>query len=73
MDLELTKTKLKEMVSLAEKTTGKNLSLPILSSILLEAKDNTLTTKSTNLDVGLEISIPVKINEEGVVVLQAAV
>jgi len=65
MKLELIKNKLKEVTSLAEKVAGKNLSLPILSSLLLEAKDNVLIIKATNLDVGLEIQIPAKITEEG--------
>ena len=73
MKLELIKTKLKEAVSIAERVTGKNLSLPILSAILLEAKDNYLTIKATNLDVGLEIQLPAKITEEGSVAVSAAV
>jgi len=73
MKLELIKNKLKEVVSIAERVTGKNLSLPILSAILLEAKDNTLKIKATNLDVGLEIELPAKITEEGSVAVSAGV
>jgi DNA polymerase-3 subunit beta len=73
MKLELIKTKLKEAVNIAERVTGKNLSLPILSAILLEAKDNALVIKATNLDVGLEIELPAKISEEGSVAVTAAV
>jgi len=73
MKLELIKNKLKEVVSVAERVTGKNLSLPILSSILLEAKNNSLVIKATNLDVGLEIELPAKITEEGSVAVNASV
>ncbi|MCX6713054.1 MAG: DNA polymerase III subunit beta [Candidatus Vogelbacteria bacterium] len=73
MKLELIKNKLKEVVSIAERVTGKNLSLPILSAILLEAKNNSLTIKATNLDVGLEIELPAKITEEGSVAVNAGI
>jgi len=73
MKLELIKDKLKEVVNIAERVTGKNLSLPILSSILLEAKDNALVVKATNLDVGLEIELPAKITEGGSVAVSASV
>lgn len=73
MKLELIKNKLKEIVGIAERVTGHNLSLPILSAILLEAKDNSLIIKATNLDVGLEIDLPAKIIEEGSVAVSAGV
>lgn len=73
MKLELIKNRLKEVVGIAERVTGKNLSLPILSAILLEAKNNSLTIKATNLDVGLEIELPAKIIEEGSVAVPAGV
>ena len=73
MKLELIKDRLKDVVMMAERVTGKNLSLPILSSILLEAKDNTLVVKATNLDVGLEIIIPAKVTENGSVAVTASI
>jgi DNA polymerase III sliding clamp (beta) subunit (PCNA family) len=38
MKIECTKSKLAEAVAKAEKITGKNLTLPVLSCILIEAK-----------------------------------
>src|SRR5680860_440144 len=73
MKLEIIKDKLKEIVTMAERVTGKNLSLPILSSILLEVKENFLIVKATNLDVGLEIELPAKIIEGGSVAVNASV
>lgn len=73
MIIECVKDRIKEAVGLAEKATGKNLSLPILSNILLEAKDKTLTIKSTNLEIGVEVEIPAKIDEEGSVAINAMV
>lgn len=67
MKLECVKDKLKTAISKVDKITGKNLTLPILSCILFEAKNNTLTLKATNLDIGIEITVPAKIEEEGIV------
>ena len=43
--------------------------LPVLKCVLLEAKDSSLLVRSTNLDIGLEIKIPVKVQEEGSVAI----
>ncbi|MFZ2038903.1 MAG: DNA polymerase III subunit beta [Minisyncoccia bacterium] len=67
MKIECLREKLIEGISKVEKITGKNITLPILSCILLEVKKNTLTLKSTNLDLGIEISVPVKVEKEGTV------
>ena len=60
MKIECLKEKLHLAVSKAEKIVGKNLNLPVLSCLLLETKGNNLIIRSTNLDLGLEVSIPVK-------------
>lgn len=73
MIIECIKDKIREAVNLAEKATGRNLSLPILSSILLQAKDKTLVVKATNLEIGLEIEIPAKVEEEGEIAVNAMV
>jgi DNA polymerase-3 subunit beta len=65
MNIECIKEKLSYALSKAEKITGKNITLPILSCVLLEVKDSILTIKATNLDLGIEISIPVKVIKEG--------
>ncbi len=67
MKIECVKDKLENAVKQAEKITGKNLTLPVLSCILLQAKDNYLIIKSTNLDLGIEIKLPVKVEKEGVI------
>ncbi len=67
MKVECLKEKLKGAVAQAERLTGKNLSLPILSNVLIEAKDKTLFIRATNLEVGVEIKVPAKVDQEGVV------
>ena len=73
MKVECIKEKFCLAVSKAEKITGKNMTLPILSCILIEAKDNHLVLKATNLDLGIEIKISAKVIQEGVVAVPGAV
>jgi DNA polymerase III subunit beta len=73
MKIECIKEKLHIAVSKAEKVVSKNLNLPVLSCLLFETKGNNLIIRSTNLDLGLEISIPVKVEQEGKVAIPAQV
>ena len=73
MKVEVIKEKLQEAVSKAERLAGKHLSLPILSHLLLIAKRGSLTVRATNLDMGVEVTIPVKIEKEGEVAVPASV
>jgi len=71
MKIECVKEKLHIAVSKAEKIVGKNTNLPVLSCLLFETKGNNLIIKSNNLDLGLEISIPVKVEKHGKVAVPA--
>ena len=71
MKIECIKEKLHIAISKAEKIVSKNINLPVLSCLLLETKGNNLIIRSTNLDLGLEISIPVKVEEDGKVAVPA--
>ena len=64
MKIELNCQKLKDAISLVERVAGKHMTLPILSCVLVESKKNTVTFKTTNLDVGIEVSIPTKSTDE---------
>ena len=74
MKTECLKDVLKNALSQAEKMTGKNLSLPVLSGVYVSAnkKTNTLSLRATNLDLGIEISFPAKVEEEGDIVVPPA-
>jgi hypothetical protein len=65
MNIECEKSFLLDAVLKAEKISNKNTSLPILSCILLYTQKGTLMIRATNLDIGIEITIPAKIKEEG--------
>jgi len=67
MKTECLKEKLEQAVGYAEKVTSKNSTLPVLKCIYIEVKKSTLTIKATNIDLGIEIQIPVKTETEGVV------
>ncbi len=73
MKIECVVEKLREAIQKVEKISQKNGTLPILSCILLEAHKNTLVLKATNLDLGIELSIPVKVHSEGSVAVTAGV
>lgn len=73
MNIECVKDKLVKDLSKAEKITGKNITLPILNCVLLEANESTLTIKSTNLDLGIEIKVPVKVNKPGKVAVPGSI
>ena len=73
MKIECVKDKLAKALSKAEKITIKNGTLPILSCFLLKAEKDSLTIVSTNLDVGIEIKIQVKVLESGTVAIPAQI
>lgn len=73
MKIECIKEKLARAVSQAERVTTKNPTLPILGCILLEASKNNLIIKATNLDLGIEIHIPVKVVKDGKVAVPGVI
>lgn len=66
------KEKLHNLIAKAEKISGKNTTLPVLSCVILETKENHLIIRSTNLDIGIEANIPVKVEQEGMVAVPGA-
>lgn len=69
MKLECISEKLKGAVAVADRITGKNVTLPALSSILLVASGKSLKVRATNLSLGIETEIPAKIEKEGVIAI----
>ncbi len=73
MKIEGIKEQLEEAFNKADKIAGKNMSLPVLSGFYLDAHQNSLLIKATNLDLGISITVPVKVTEPGIVVVPAHV
>jgi DNA polymerase III subunit beta len=71
MKIECIQEKLAWAVGIAERVAGKHVTLPVLSCLQLDAKNNELIIRSTNLDLGLEITIPAKVEEDGIVAVPA--
>lgn len=69
MRFKISKKDLYRITSKADRITSKNVSLPVLANIILEAKDNKVYVRSTNLDIGLEIKIKAEVEKEGVVAI----
>lgn len=67
MKLELNFQKLKDAILAIDKIAGKHMTLPILSCILIDVKKNNAIFKATNLDIGIEVSLPVKSSEDGLI------
>lgn len=62
--------KLQQAVILADRMTGKNLTLPTLHALLFTASGTTLKIRATNLALGIDIEIPANIAEEGSVLVK---
>ncbi len=74
MRIECSQEKIKEAVGISRYIVGKNMTLPVLSCFLIETnKNNSLIIISTNLDLGIEIEIPAKIEESGSVAIPGQV
>lgn len=71
MKLKILQEKLNQVLAQAEKITGKDVMLPILSNILLKAEKNSLTVIATNLETGASWKLLSKVDDEGGVTLPA--
>lgn len=73
MKLECQVEKIKNGISQVERITGKNLTLPVLNSILLVASSKSLKLRATNLSLGVEIEIPAKVEKDGIIAVSGSV
>ena len=67
------KENLEYALALAERFTGKNLTLPILGNLLLEADDNCLSVTATNLESAIKISVSGKSYKKGKATIPAKI
>jgi len=70
MKIECRADKIKKALISVERITGKNLTLPVLGSVLWVATNKTLKIRATNLNIGIEIEIPAKVEKEGTVAVR---
>jgi DNA polymerase III subunit beta len=70
MKIECSIDKIKRALMIVERIVGKNLTLPVLESILFIAKDKNLILRATNLSIGIETKIATRIDKEGIVAIK---
>lgn len=73
MELIINKKRLTEALRATERITSRSNSLPILSAVLLKAKNNEFIINATNLELGIKYTIPAKIQSEGEIAVPAKV
>src|SRR3989338_4103548 len=71
MKIECVKNNFKNALLVIERFTGKNLSLPILKYALFIAGEKIVKLRATNLDLGIEIELPARVEKEGIVAIPA--
>ncbi|HUC88876.1 MAG TPA: DNA polymerase III subunit beta [Candidatus Paceibacterota bacterium] len=70
MKIECSIEKIKSALITVDRITGKNLTLPVLGSILWVAAGKTLKLRATNLSIGIEMEIGAKIEKDGVAAIR---
>jgi DNA polymerase-3 subunit beta len=73
MKFESTTQELSNAVTLASRFVERRANLPVLATILVVAERGRLLLRATNLECGVEISVPAKVETEGVVAVPGAV
>jgi DNA polymerase-3 subunit beta len=73
MKLETTVQKLKEAIGLIDRVAAKHMTLPVLSCVVIETGKNSVIFKATNLDIGVEVSLPAKTSEAGTIAVPASI
>ncbi len=73
MKFDCVKNTLEAAVGVVGKVAGKQMNLPVLACIKIEAQKNTLILSATNLDLAIEYRLPAKVSAEGVIAVPAAI
>jgi DNA polymerase III subunit beta len=63
--------KLKQVVDVVSRVSVKHITLPVLQCVYLEVIKNTLHIKATNLEIGIEGTLPVTTQEDGIIAVPA--
>ena len=71
MHITVEQSELKNILEVVARVSTKHVTLPVLQCVLLTVADNTLTISATNLEIGIEGSVSVKQEAEGVVAVSA--
>ncbi len=64
---------LKNVLDMISKISTKHITLPVLQCVLLEVKGGVLSIQATNLEIGIEGTLMVTMEEEGVIAIPAQI
>jgi len=73
MKVSLLSENLQKKILFANHAVSNRGQLPILSNFLIKAKKGNLIIKSTDLEIGISIEIPAKVEEEGITAVSAKI
>ena len=73
MHITINREELLDKLELVGRVSVKHMTLPVLQCVLLDVKGTTFTVHATNLEIGIEASIQVKVEEEGSVAVPASI
>lgn len=73
MKITLDQKEFLEKLELVGRVSTKHVTLPVLQCVLLLVKNNQLILRATNLEIAIEASLKVKVDEDGVVAVPASV
>lgn len=71
MEITVSRPQLIQALELLTRISTKHVTLPVLQCALLEATEKKLVLKATNLELSIEIEIPCRMNEAGIVAIPA--
>ncbi|MDO8518385.1 MAG: DNA polymerase III subunit beta [bacterium] len=73
MKFECNTEQLLSAISIVVRFIERRANLPVLASILITSDNNRLILRATNLECGVEVSLPAKVSSEGMVAVLGAV
>lgn len=73
MNITISQQNILKAVRSAERTVSKNVTLPILNTLLLKAEGGTLTVSATNLEVGIRCWAGAKVEQPGSLAVPARI
>src|SRR4051812_34890570 len=71
MKIKVNKDELLRAIGVVGNIVSTRATLPILSNMMLEAKDDNLKLNTTDLDIGISCELPVHILEQGAITIPA--
>ncbi|MEM9336752.1 MAG: DNA polymerase III subunit beta [Patescibacteria group bacterium] len=72
MEITIAQPQLLKALELLSRISTKHVTLPVLQCVLISVKNNQVVFSATNLEIGIEISSPATVVEEGVIAIPSA-